>query len=133
MTRLAGKCAVVTGGRQGIGRAIVEAFLTEGADVLTCGRGERPDDLPSAVRWAATDMAAAEDVEKLLAAATSSFGEISILVNNAGVQVEKTVADSTDADWDLVIGANCRGVFACCRAAIPMMRPGGSIIKFMRL
>jgi NAD(P)-dependent dehydrogenase (short-subunit alcohol dehydrogenase family) len=45
------------------------------------------------------------------------------------VQVEKTVTDSTDADWDLVIGANCRGVFNCCRSFIPRMTKGGSIIN----
>jgi NAD(P)-dependent dehydrogenase (short-subunit alcohol dehydrogenase family) len=52
-----------------------------------------------------------------------------ILVNNAGVQVEKTVVESSDADWDLVMGANARGVFNMCRAFIPLMSEGGSIIN----
>jgi len=52
-----------------------------------------------------------------------------IVVNNAGVQVEKTVADSTDDDWNLVMGTNARGVFNMCRAMIPHMRRGGSIIN----
>ena len=46
MRRLEGKTAVVTGGRQGIGRAIVDAFVSEGARVMTCGRGPRPEGLP---------------------------------------------------------------------------------------
>jgi meso-butanediol dehydrogenase/(S,S)-butanediol dehydrogenase/diacetyl reductase len=120
--RLAGKRAVVTGGRQGIGRAIVEAFIAEGADVLTCGRGTA--DVPGAT-WVQADVSDAEQVAALIAGA----GPLDILVNNAGVQVEKTVVGSTDADWDLVIGANCRGVFNMCRAAIPVMRWGGSIIN----
>ena len=120
--RLSGKRAVVTGGRQGIGRAIVDAFLTEGASVVTCGRGQA--EIPGAV-WVQADVSHAADAERLIEAA----GDFDILVNNAGVQVEKTVVASTDADWEQVIGANCRGVFNCCRAAIPNMRAGGAIIN----
>ena len=125
MTRLAGKRAVITGGRQGIGRGIVDLFLAEGAVVSTCGRGERPDDLPTACQWQTTDVSDPEQVAQLAEMA----GETDILVNNAGVQIEKTVAQSTDADWDLVIGANCRGVFNTCRAFLPLMSEGGSIIN----
>ena len=121
--RLAGKRAFVTGGRQGIGRGIVDAFLTEGAEVTTCGRGDAPEGLPCA--WHSLDVT---DVAQVTAVA-EAVGTVDILVNNAGVQVEKTVTDTTDADWDLVVGANCKGVFNCCRAFIPSMRSGGSIIN----
>ncbi|MEM0988803.1 MAG: SDR family oxidoreductase [Pseudomonadota bacterium] len=122
---LSGKRALVTGGRQGIGRAIVDAFVSEGAEVITCGRGARPDDMQAAVDWHQTDVADPAEVAALARAA----GALDILVNNAGVQVEKTVTTSTDADWDLVMGVNARGVFNCCRAFIPMMRTGGSVIN----
>lgn len=121
--RLSGKRAFVTGGRQGIGRAIVDAFLAEGASVITCGRGKAPDTLPC--DWHILDVSD----PKAVGQAAAKVGEIDILVNNAGVQVEKTVTESSDADWDLVIGANCRGVFNCCRAFIPNIRAGGSIIN----
>ncbi len=123
--RLTGKTALVTGGRQGIGRGIVEAFLREGAEVVTCGRRQDPGGLPKGCGWVRADVSDPAQAEALL----DAVGALDILVNNAGVQVERTVAESTDADWDLVIGANCRGVFNCCRAAIPRMREGGAIIN----
>lgn len=123
--KLAVKRALVTGGRQGIGRAIVEAFLAEGASVTTCGRGPRPEDLPNEIIWHSLDVADPHAVE-MLAATTDGMD---ILVNNAGVQVEKPVTETTDADWDLVMGANARGVFNLCRAFIPRMPEGGVIIN----
>lgn len=131
MRRLEGKVALVTGGGRGIGRAIVESFLGEGADVFTCGRGARPDDLPTAVGWRQTDVSKSNDVSGLVAEIIAEKGRISILVNNAGVQVEKSLTDSSDEDWDLVMGVNAKGVFNCCRAAIPRMSEsgGGAIIN----
>ncbi len=120
--RLAGKCAFVTGGRQGIGRGIVDAFLSEGATVTTCGRGVRPEGLPGEVTWHTLDVSDPSSVNAIAA-------PVDFLVNNAGVQVEKTVVESTDADWDLVMGVNARGVFNCCRAFIPLMPTGGAIIN----
>jgi len=127
--RLEGKNALVTGGRQGIGRAIVDRFLKEGAKVFTCGRGERPVDLPSAVGWLATDMSKRTDVEALKNTVISELGSIHILVNNAGVQIEKTLVETTDEDWDVLMGVNAKGVFLACRAFIPGMKQGASIIN----
>lgn len=129
--KLQGKRALITGGRQGIGRAIVDAFVSEGAIVATCGRGPRPDDLPAPIIWQKTDVTVPDDIEVLRHAMLESLGGLDILVNNAGVQVEKTVADSTDADWNLVMGTNAKGVFLACRALLPMLSKGdgGCIIN----
>ena len=121
---LSGARALVTGGRQGIGRGIVDAFLAEGAHVVTCGRGHRPDNLPDRAEWVTLDVSDAAAVGAL---AEQMESGLNMLVNNAGVQVEKTVTASTDADWDLVMGVNARGVFNMCRAFIPKMTRGSII------
>jgi len=123
LSRLAGKRAFVTGGRQGIGQGIVHAFLAEGAEVITCGRGEAPEGTPA--KWLTLDVADAGAVTN----AAAGLGALDVVVNNAGVQVEKTVVDSSDADWELVMGVNAKGVFNVCRALIPTMNTGGSIIN----
>ena len=126
---LAGRAAVVTGGSRGIGRGIVEAFVTAGARVLTCGRGERTAALPGGVVRVRADVAEAGDVDTLAEAALGHFGRIDILVNNAGTQVEKTVVESSDEDWERVMGVNARGVFMTCRRFIPLMAAnGGGVI-----
>jgi meso-butanediol dehydrogenase/(S,S)-butanediol dehydrogenase/diacetyl reductase len=120
--------AIVTGGSRGIGRGIVDRLISDGADVLTCGRGERPGDLPDEVRWVRADVAQVIDAERLVAEAVEAFGRLTLLVNNAGVLVEKTVQDSTDDDWELLVGVNCRGVFNLCRAVLPTMTEQGGVI-----
>ncbi len=129
MSRLTGKTALVTGGRQGIGRGIVDRFIAEGASVMTCGRGGRPDGLPDDILWHSADVANGADVDALTDRVVAEFGELDILVNNAGVQIEKTIVETSDADWDLLMGVNARGVFMLCRDCIPIMRDGGSIIN----
>lgn len=127
--RLENKTALITGGRRGIGRAIVDAFVAEGARVMTCGRGPRPNDLPVGILWQSTNVASPRDVDHLKMQVDEQFGSLSILVNNAGVQIEKTVLDTTDEDWETLMGVNARGVFLTCRAFIPIMEAGGAIIN----
>ena len=126
---MTGKVAIVTGGGRGIGRAVVTRLVADGYKVVTCGRSTRPDDLGSQVDWVQGNVAKADDAARIVEVA-AALGPVALLVNNAGVQVEKTTRDSTDADWDLVIGANCRGVFNMCRAVLPGMETqGGAIVN----
>ena len=129
MSRIGNQYALVTGGRQGIGRAIVDAFAREGARVLTCGRGRRPDDLPEEILWQTADVSNPADMAELKQAVLDAFGTLSILVNNAGIQIEKKIVDTSDDDWDKLMGVNAKGVFMACREFIPHMSGGASIIN----
>lgn len=122
------KVAIITGGSRGIGRAILDRFSKDGFAVLTCGRGDRPADLDARAFWVQADVASPADAARIVAEATSKLGSVSILVNNAGVQLEKTVAETTDAEWDLVMGINARGTFNMCRAVLAGMEQGGGVI-----
>ena len=130
-SQLHNKRAVVTGGSRGIGRAIVKAFVNEGAQVVTSSRHGPDCDFPDAVHWMRADVSDRNEVDALAEFAVDQLGNIDILVNNAGVQLEKTVVNSTDADWNQLMGTNARGVFLVCRRFIPIMTAtgGGSIIN----
>lgn len=121
MSKMHGKTVLITGGGRGIGRALVEAFDVAGAEVMSCGRSPRPADLPANVHWQQMDVASSEQVDRLRQQVIQHFGTLSVLINNAGIQIEKTVVETTDADWDQLMGVNAKGVFLTCRAMIPLM------------
>ena len=118
---------VVTGASSGIGEAIARRFVADGWDVLTGSRSE--PDIEGAA-WLQTDVADPAQADALVAAAVERFGSLDAVVNNAGVQVEKTIADTTDEEFDLVVGVNIRGVFNMSRAAVRQMpdQPSGGVI-----
>jgi 3-oxoacyl-[acyl-carrier protein] reductase len=133
---LDGRVAVVTGGTRGIGRAIAESLLSEGARVAVGARTaedvERAvDELGENARGTVCDVRRASDCEALIDTAVDAFGGLDILVNNAGVGVFEPVADLDDEDWDRTIETNLSGVFYCTHRSIPHLRErgGGWIIN----
>jgi NAD(P)-dependent dehydrogenase (short-subunit alcohol dehydrogenase family) len=127
---LEGKIAIVTGGSRGIGRSIVERFLAEGASVATTAR-KAPKEAIAHERclFIEADVSHAADVDRLFAETLKRFGGLDILVNNAGTQVEKTIEQTSEAEFDRVIGINVKGVFLCAKAALaPMRKRGGGAI-----
>ena len=138
---LQGKKAIVTGGTRGIGFAVVQTFLKNGASVALFGsrqetvdkalaalRAENPDwevigMAPDLTDYAAVDAAFAE-VEK-------AFGRIDILVNNAGISAREPLYDYTPEAFEKIMRLNVSAVFNGCRAAAPRMKAqgGGSIIN----
>lgn len=144
MQSLQGKVAVVTGGARGIGRAVAEALVHRGADVMIGGRDaaraiRTAEELarggPGRAAGAACDVRQFDQVEGLLAAAAERFGGLDILVNNAGIAGKGAVADCSLDLWRAVIDTNLTGAFHGCRAAVPWMRKrgGGYIVNIASL
>jgi NAD(P)-dependent dehydrogenase (short-subunit alcohol dehydrogenase family) len=130
---LDGKVAVVTGAASGIGRAAVRVFVEQGARVVAGDRNPRVGDLadPKVVVPVVADVTRREDAEALVQAADSAFGGLDVLFNNAGIERQATVVDTTEEMWHEVLDGNLKSVFLCCRAAIPVMlrRGGGAIVN----
>lgn len=122
------KVVVVTGASSGIGKAIAVRLVDDGATVVAGSR--RPVDIEG-VDWVATDVSNSADADALIAHAVESYGRIDALVNNAGVQLEKTIDETSDEEFDAVMDVNVRGVFNCSRAAVRAMRiaKGGVIVN----
>ncbi len=132
---LVNKRAVVTGGTRGIGRAIVEALLAEGAAVTLCGRTAESTAAALAelgggrVYGMAADVTREEEVAALFRLAEEKMGGVDILVANAGIGVFKPAGDLTLDDWKRTIDINLTGAFLCSREAIgAMKRAGGGFI-----
>jgi len=143
-TKLAGKDALVTGGTRGIGRAIAERLLEEGARVAICGRSsgnveravaEMHHQHPGRIFGTAADVGRAEDVEALFAFVDEQLGGLDILVNNAGVGIFKPVAELSVEEWRQVIDTNLTGAFYCSRQALRRFgnRGGGFIVNISSL
>jgi NAD(P)-dependent dehydrogenase (short-subunit alcohol dehydrogenase family) len=131
--RLRDKVAIITGSAAGIGRATAEAFVREGARVVVADRdGAGAEALasrlgPSAIATA-TDVSRADQVEAMVARCLDAFGQLDVLVNNAGFGVQGTVETTAEADWDALMAVNLKGVYLCSRFAIPHLRRRGGVI-----
>lgn len=137
--RLAGKAAIITGGDSGIGRAVAIAFAREGADVLIAYLDEH-DDARETARWVekagrkavlvAGDLAERAQARAIADRAVEAFGRIDVLVNNAAHQMNyETVEEITDDEWDRTFDINIGAMFRLVKAALPHMKPGGTIIN----
>jgi NAD(P)-dependent dehydrogenase (short-subunit alcohol dehydrogenase family) len=125
--RLDGKVAVVTGAARGIGRATVEVFLAEGAQVVATDLdAEGLSTLADGVVTVTGDVSVEDDARAMVQAAVDSFGRIDVLVANAGVIPLSTIDQTTVEDWDHVMAVDGRGMFLTCKFAIERMAAQGS-------
>lgn len=130
MTRLAGRVALVTGGARGIGRAIVERFVEEGASVMAADLDEGDLAPNERVTFQRLDVTKDADWTTALAALDARFGALDILVNNAGSSRTGSIEATSDADWHFVMDTNVFSTFLGCRHAVAQMRErGGAIIN----
>src|SRR4051812_26593813 len=136
--KLTGKVAVITGADSGIGRAVAIAFAREGADVLISYLEEHEDakDTAQHVEQAgqravlvAGDLSEPQHCRDVVARAVEEFGRVDVLVNNAAYQMTReSLEDIPDDEWDHTIATNLSAMFHLCKAAVPHMGPGSSII-----
>ena len=130
--KLQGKVALVTGGGTGIGTAIVERFIKEGAKVCITGRRKEMLDkvakpLPKeSITTCPGDVSKDKDVARMVETTVKFGGKLDVLVNNAGISIQGPVADLDRADWQKVIDINLTGPFLLMKASIPHMIKAGS-------
>jgi len=124
MSRLAGKCALVTGGSSGIGKAIAEKLAADGARVVTAQRGQ-----DFQFECIGADLADPAEPEKIIAAVMAKTGRLDILINNAGIMLEGTAEEMSLADWQKTISVNLTAPFLLTKYAIAHLTGGGAIVN----
>lgn len=138
--RLKDKVAVITGGAQGIGRAIAETYAREGAnlalfDVFEEAAQKTANEIAAQYKvkalGAKVDVTKYDDVEAGMKRVVDTFSKIDILVNNAGITKDNLMLRMSDMEWDAVLAVNLKGPFNCTKAVFSPMRKanGGRIIN----
>lgn len=145
---LENRVAIVTGAAKGMGRAVAEGFAKEGAKVTIADIDlAAAEDVVRAVEAAGgqalavrCDVSKSDQVKAMVDATVAKFGKLDILVNNAGGVIGKhgkptNLEVLTEEAWDTVVDINLKGIFLCCREAVPHMKANGygKIINFSSL
>ncbi|MBR3987946.1 MAG: 3-oxoacyl-ACP reductase FabG [Clostridia bacterium] len=135
------KTAVITGAAKGIGAAIAVAFAKSGYRVvINYNKSEERaralcqilnDTYPTEAVCIKADVSTPEGAKKLISESVTAFGDIDVLVNNAGIAQQKLFTDITDEDWQTMVNTNLSSVFYVSRAAVPFMvsKKSGSIVN----
>jgi NAD(P)-dependent dehydrogenase (short-subunit alcohol dehydrogenase family) len=138
--RLAGKVAFVTGAGSGIGRAVCVRLAEEGAEVVVTSRNEAhvAETCAEVERTSGRkapglrlDVSRRDEVDRIVGEVAERFGRIDVLSNNAGIDLPHAPAltETTDEEWEALQRVNVTGIFWTCRAALPVMADGASIVN----
>jgi NAD(P)-dependent dehydrogenase (short-subunit alcohol dehydrogenase family) len=130
---MTGRLAIVTGGASGLGRAIAERLVAEGARVVIADVDEEAGSalaarLGKASMFRKLDVRSETDWAETMAEAQAAFGPLACLVNNAGISIAGSIAEATLAAWQKTMDVNATGTFLGCRAAVQAMREVGGVI-----
>ncbi len=126
------KVVLITGSSQGIGKAIAMTFAARGAKIAFNDISFAEENLKTAVeeakaagapeaKYFMADVSKFDEVEKMMQGVQESFGQLDVLVNNAGIAKDRTLAKMTVEEWQKVIDVNLTSVFNCSKAALPMI------------
>ncbi len=131
---LKGKTALVTGGEGGIGQAICARFAKEGAQVISADiqQNTLPADTHQPIQYHQLDVTQEASVVSLFERAAKQWGQLDILVNAAGIEIEKTIEDTSLEEWNRIFAINVTGLFLTSKYALPLLRAssGASVINF---
>ena len=136
--KLKDKVAIVTGSSKGIGEGIARVFSREGASVVVVCRteeaglkmaGELNASGGKAI-FVQTDVTSSESIQNMIAKTIETFGQLDVLVNNAGYHISKNVEETSEEEWEFIQNTNLRSTFLCSKYAIPHLRKTrGNIIN----
>ncbi|MGQ9542751.1 MAG: SDR family NAD(P)-dependent oxidoreductase [Candidatus Bathyarchaeia archaeon] len=137
---LKGRVAIITGGNGGIGKGIARGFAEAGCNIVIAARNQTKtaaavreigEEFGVKVLGLQVDIKNEDQIQMMVEKTLDSFGQINILVNNAGMNIRKMPQELSSAEWDEVLTVNLRGAFLCSKAVYPAMKKagGGKIIN----